>query len=268
MACNTYITHTDVCNKSTTMANPIAVACRFLGRCNPARRRPASQHGREDGPPAGSGRSDATHPRPADRPAGHTNFACPPTRATTSRDEHSRAATSVCERLLFVAAVRKRFPTVVWIVYPRVHSSVDCQAVAVGKRLPTDVTSVWFIPRVHSSAVGCQMAGVRKRLHYYTRYRQTASPVILISWCDVTDGSGRATATGSVGGALGAAGVSVDGHRRTPAAACGAQSTPKNTTFRPNDIRIWAAECCSLLWACTAVWTCLIYATLATRIVY
>ena len=89
---------------------------------------------------------------------------------------------------MFVAAVRKRLPTVVWIVYPRVHSSVDCQAVAVGKRLPTDVTSEWFIPSVHSTAVGCQMIGVRKRLHYYTRYRQTVAryrqtvaPVILIS---------------------------------------------------------------------------------------
>ena len=86
-------------------------------------------------------------PRTPDRPAGLRVHA----RATTSRDEHSRAATSVCERLLFVAAVRKRFPTVVTfcMVYPRVHSSVDCQAVAVGKRLPTDVTSVWFIPRAH-----------------------------------------------------------------------------------------------------------------------
>ena len=73
--------------------------------------------------------------------------------------EGQQQGSSVCERLLFVAAVRKRFPTVVWIVYPRVHSSVDCQAVAVGKRLPTDVTSVWFIPRGHSTAVVCQMAG-------------------------------------------------------------------------------------------------------------
>ena len=114
------------------------------------------------------------------------------------------------------------------MVYPRVHSTVDCQAVAVGKRLLTDVTSVWFIPRVHSTAVGCQVTGVRERLHYYTRYRQTAPPVILISWCDVTDGTGPATATGSVGGALGAGGVSVDGHRRRLRRRVG-RSRPRKT---------------------------------------
>ena len=121
---------------------------------------------------------------------------------------------------------------------------------AVGKRLPTDVTSVWFIPSVHSSAVECQMAGVRERLHYYTRYRQTVSPVILISWCDVTDGTGPATATGSVGGALGAAGVSVDGHRRRLRRRLGTQSTPKNTTtFRPNDCR--KDMSCGMLFPCS-----------------
>ena len=147
------------------------------------------------------------------------------------------------------------------MVYTPCALDVDCQAVAVGKRLPTVVTSVWFIPRVHSSAVECQMAGVRERFHYYTRYRQTAPPVIPISWCDVTDGTGPATATGSVGGALGAAGVRVDGHRRRLRAACGAQSTPKNTTFRPNDCS--KDMSCGMLFPCSEhirrfVCTCLI----------
>ena len=144
----------------------------------------------------------------------------------------------------------KRLPAVVtsvWFILS-VHSAVDCQVAAVRKRLPTVVTSEWFIPSVHSSAVECQMAGVRKRLHYYTRYRQTAPPVILISWCDVTDRTGPATATGSVGGALGAGGVSVDGHRRRLLRRRMGRSRPRKTqqpSGQTTAARIGAAECCS-----------------------
>ena len=112
------------------------------------------------------------------------------------------------------------------VVLQHLFLNVCCSQLLFANVFPQTSHLYGLFPSVHSTAVGCQMAGVRERLHYYTRYRQTAPPVILISWCDVTDGTGPATATGSVGGALGA--VSVDGHRRRLRRRVG-RSRPRKT---------------------------------------